>query len=159
MSNFVTSNNGQTKEIDVILPKNQLNNLDFINKKLLEVSLDTLSEISKHSELDFIGLVIKLAPNICSVDNTFLSKWNITKEQLENYNNEFSVTTDSKKKKSDNELPNKEIKPTTELDTSKNSNTDDNIAIDTDNNSPKTQLDVPPKRKVIKVKKPRKANT
>lgn len=159
MSNFVTSNNGQTKEIDVILPKNQLNNLDFINKKLLEVSLDTLSEISKHSELDFIGLVIKLAPNICSVDNTFLSKWNITQEQLENYNNEFSVTTDSKKKNSDTTLPNKETKPTTELDTSKNSNTDDNVAIDTDNNSPKTQSDVPPKRKVIKVKKPRKANT
>jgi len=71
-----------TKEILLDITEDKLNDIDYINKKILEVALDTLLSISQNSNNDFMDLIKHFSTEISMVDNEFLSKWNFTKEQL-----------------------------------------------------------------------------
>ena len=75
--------NTSITELEIVIPKDKLNDLNYIYLKLMEVSLDTLLEISKHSEQNFIDLVQSFIPEIKNIENdTFLSRWNLSKAAL-----------------------------------------------------------------------------
>ena len=85
--------NPSVTELEIVIPKDKLNDLEFIYLKLMEVSLDTLDQISKHSEKNFLELVNEFLPELKNLDNDeFLSKWNLSKTilngtQVENITN------------------------------------------------------------------------
>jgi hypothetical protein len=75
--------NTSITELEIVIPKDKLNDLNYIYLKLMEVSLDTLLEISKHSEQNFIDLVQSFIPELKNIENdTFLSRWNLSKAIL-----------------------------------------------------------------------------
>tara|TARA_B100001093_G_scaffold470875_1_gene492675 strand:- start:4 stop:531 length:528 start_codon:yes stop_codon:yes gene_type:complete len=85
--------NSSVTELEIVIPKDKLNDLEFIYLKLMEVSLDTLDQISKHSEKNFLDLVNEFLPELKNLDNDeFLSKWSLSKTilngtQVENITN------------------------------------------------------------------------
>ena len=67
-------------ELEIIIPKDKLNDLKFIYLKLMEVSLDTLVQIANHSDKNVLELVQEFIPELKNLDNDeFLSKWNLSK--------------------------------------------------------------------------------
>ena len=70
-------------ELEIVIPKDKLNDLQFIYLKLMEVSLDTLQQIAKHSEKNFLELVNEFLPELKNLDNDeFLSRWKLSKAIL-----------------------------------------------------------------------------
>ena len=79
-------------ELEIVIPKDKLNDLNFIYLKLMEVSLNTLNEICNHSEKNLIDLVNEFIPELKNLDNDeFLSNWKLSKSMLNNL--EKSVET------------------------------------------------------------------
>ena len=92
------SGESKEKEIQIIFPRDKLNDMNFINEKLLEVTLDTLFQISQHSDSQFVDLVKQFTPDLSSIkDDSFLSRWNLNKSILES--SPISKTTEKVKKK------------------------------------------------------------
>lgn len=72
-------------ELEIVIPKDKLNDLNFIYLKLMEVSLDTLHQICSHSEKNLVDLVNEFIPELKNLDNDeFLSKWKLSKSILNN---------------------------------------------------------------------------
>ena len=67
----------KTKELTVVFPKEKLNDINFINKKLLEVSIDTLYHLSQNSDMSFKDLVSKMVPDLSNLDQEFLDKYDL----------------------------------------------------------------------------------
>ena len=70
-------------ELEIVIPKEKLNDLNFIYLKLMQVSLDTLQQISNHSDKNFLDLVVEFLPELKNLDNDeFLAKWKLSKSIL-----------------------------------------------------------------------------
>ncbi len=67
----------KTKELTVVFPKEKLNDINFINKKLLEVSIDTLYHLSQNSDMSFKDLVSRMVPDLSNLDQEFLDKYDL----------------------------------------------------------------------------------
>jgi len=74
--------NSEVNEIQVNIPSEKLNDLEFLQHKLLEVSFRALREISEHSDRSFVELVTEFIPDETCINNTFLEEWGLTKEDL-----------------------------------------------------------------------------
>ena len=75
--------NSKTREIVVDLPYDRLHDIEYIDKLILTVGLDTLYHISNNSSLDFVYLVKKLIPNLDKIGDDVLSRWNLTRDMLD----------------------------------------------------------------------------
>ena len=75
--------NSKTREIVVDLPYDRLDDIEYIDKLILTVGLDTLYHISNNSSLDFVYLVKKLIPNLDKIGDDVLSRWNLTRDMLD----------------------------------------------------------------------------
>jgi len=69
-------------EISLNLPKSKLNDTSFIREKLLEVSLNTLKEISKYTDKNFLELVRGFITDLKESDEAFLKKWDLTYDMI-----------------------------------------------------------------------------
>ena len=152
-------------ELEIVIPKEKLNDLNFIYLKLMEVSLDTLNEISKHSDKNFLELVNEFLPELKNLDNDdFLVKWKLSKAILNGSKEESDssvdipppITMDVKTKKL--VLPKKDTKPKLTIKKDK-SNKDKTklkkIKLKTATNIPKEEIKETTKPKKIKLVKKR----
>ena len=86
-SNLTNSNKMSTptiKQLDVTIPKDKFNDMGYIFKTLMTVSLDVLHTIAENSDTKFIDLVKQFLPDIQQIEDCdgFLSNWNITLEDI-----------------------------------------------------------------------------
>ena len=103
--------NSEVNEIQVNIPSEKLNDLEFLQHKLLEVSFRALKEISEHSDKTFIELVTEFIPDETCINNAFLEEWGLTKEDL-NFKTEKKMKTRKKMKKMKKNTPVKKTKST-----------------------------------------------
>ena len=146
------SSTKDTHEIEVDITLDQINDLDFLQKKFLTVSFQLLKELSDHSEREFIELVNEFIPDEESITDEFLSDWGITKQELD-FKTKKKLNNDTKQikpKKKESEVEGSEVEEPkvegSEVEESK-SKTKDVVA-----------KSAKPKKR-IKIKKKKKSNT
>ena len=93
-------------ELEIVIPKDKLNDLNFIYLKLMEVSLDTLHQICSHSEKILVELVNEFIPELKNLDNDeFLSKWKLSKSILNNLAQSSQIVNETNTEKDNIEEP------------------------------------------------------
>ena len=93
-------------ELEIVIPKDKLNDLNFIYLKLMEVSLDTLHQICSHSEKNLVDLVNEFIPELKNLDNDeFLSKWKLSKSILNNLAQSSQIVNETNTEKDNIEEP------------------------------------------------------
>ena len=105
------SSTKDTHEIEVDITLDQINDLDFLQKKFLTVSFQLLKELSDHSEREFIELVNEFIPDEESITDEFLSDWGITKQELD-FKTKKKLNNDTKQikpKKKESEVEGSEV--------------------------------------------------
>ena len=137
----------QTKELTVVFPKEKLNDINFINKKLLEVSIDTLYHLSQNSDMSFKDLVSKMVPDLSNLDPEFLDKYN-----LNSYFDSFNEPKDKEESLDKTTLNNNIDKNTSTIQPKKKISIKKNTEKKSDSNSEKKKIKV-------KVKQPKTQST
>ena len=93
-------------ELEIVIPKDKLNDLNFIYLKLMEVSLDTLHQICSHCEKNLVELVNEFIPELKNLDNDeFLSKWKLSKSILNNLAQSSQIVNETNTEKDNIEEP------------------------------------------------------
>jgi hypothetical protein len=83
------------EEINVVIPKEKLNDFNFIYSKLMDVKLEVLQTISKRTNRPFNDLVIEFVPEIKNFSDDFiLKKYSINKYNLGNTDELISDSSD-----------------------------------------------------------------
>jgi hypothetical protein len=73
------------EEINVVIPKDKLNDFNYIYSKLMDVKLDVLKTISKRTNRQFNELIIEFVPEIKDFNDEYiLKKYSIDKNNLIN---------------------------------------------------------------------------
>lgn len=73
------------EEINVVIPKDKLNDFNYIYSKLMDVKLDVLKTISKRTNRPFNELIIEFVPEIKDFNDEYiLKKYSIDKNNLVN---------------------------------------------------------------------------
>ena len=72
----------EMNEIHVNIPAEKLNDLNYLQNKLLEVSFSALQEISNHSDKSFKELVSEFIPDEDSITEDFLNNYGLSKEDI-----------------------------------------------------------------------------
>ena len=85
------------KQLDVTIPKDKFNDMGYIFKTLMTVSLDVLQTIAENSDAKFSDLVKQFLPDLQQIEDCdgFLSNWNITLEEIKSNSNAKEVNLEN----------------------------------------------------------------
>ena len=68
--------------IEVEIDNSQTDDLNYVHDKFLEACVNTLKQIADQTNDDFIKLIHEFLPDLQMKDDTFLKKWNLSKNQI-----------------------------------------------------------------------------